>query len=67
MAIEQMKAKLPVKKEAKIVALTGMRSTIAERLSYSFRAAVHVTITTEVDVSELEQLREKVTVNNKGY
>jgi len=61
MVLEQRKAKVSVKKEAEIIPLTGMRKTIAERLSYSARTTVPVTITTEVDVSKLKQFREKLT------
>jgi pyruvate dehydrogenase E2 component (dihydrolipoamide acetyltransferase) len=41
------------------VPLTGIRKTVAERLSHSFRTAPHSVITMEVDMSNALKLREK--------
>ncbi len=41
------------------IPLTGIRKTVAERLSHSFRTVVPVTITMEVDMTEVQKLREK--------
>ncbi len=41
------------------IPLTGIRKTVAERLSHSFRTVVPVTITMEVDMAEVQKLREK--------
>jgi len=45
---------------AEVVTLTDMRKTIAERLSHSYREAVHVTMTMEVDMSEIRRLRQRL-------
>jgi len=44
---------------AEVVPLTGIRRTTAERLSQSYREAVHVTLTTEVDMTETVKLRQR--------
>jgi len=41
------------------VPLTGIRKTVAERLSHSFRTAPHSVVTMEVDMSNALKLREK--------
>lgn len=43
------------------VTLTGIRKTVAERLSYSFHTTVPVLLTTEFDFEALEELRKKLT------
>jgi len=43
-----------------VVPLTGIRKTIAERLSHSYREAVHVAMTTEVDMTETTRLRQRL-------
>jgi len=45
---------------AEVVPLTPTRRTIAERLSQSYRDAVHVTITMDVDMTEIQNLRERL-------
>lgn len=47
-------------KVAKAIPLTGTRRTVAERLSYSVRTAVPVTVTMEADMEELIKQRELV-------
>jgi len=51
---------IPVVGEYQAVKMTGMRRTIAERMSRSQQATAHVTLTTEVDVGEAAKLREQV-------
>jgi len=43
--------------EAMVVPLAGMRRTIAERMTASYREAPHITFTARVDVSGFEQVR----------
>ncbi len=45
---------------AGVVPLTGIRKTTTERLSRSYREAIHVTLATEVDMTELVKLRRRV-------
>jgi pyruvate dehydrogenase E2 component (dihydrolipoamide acetyltransferase) len=45
---------------AKLVPMSNMRRAIAERMSYSARTAPQVTVTAEVDMSEVVKLREKL-------
>ena len=45
---------------AEVVPLKGVRKTIAERLSHSYREAVHVAMTTEVDMTETARLRQRL-------
>lgn len=40
--------------------MSGVRAVIAERMSLSARTAAHVTLTTEVDATELVRLREQI-------
>jgi pyruvate dehydrogenase E2 component (dihydrolipoamide acetyltransferase) len=42
------------------VPLTGIRKTVAERLSHSFHTAVPAMLTTEVDFETLEETRKKI-------
>ena len=64
-AIEEAKA-VPVApptelvRIAEVVPLKGVRKTIAERLSHSYREAVHVAMTTEVDMTETARLRQRL-------
>jgi len=50
---------------AKSIPLSGIRRTVAERLSYSFRTAVPAIMTMDVDMENLIRLREnmKTTIN----
>lgn len=62
MVIEEAKvapilARIKITKE---IPLEGMRKVIAKRLSHSARTAVHVPITMEVDMTEMEKVREKL-------
>jgi len=62
-AIEVATAAVPSPPElmrAKLIPMSKMRKVIAERMSYSARTAPQVTVTTEVDMSELVKLREKL-------
>lgn len=62
-AIEEAKAAVPLPPEpmrAKLIPMSKMRKVIAERMSYSARTVPQVTVTTEVDMSELVKLREKL-------
>jgi pyruvate dehydrogenase E2 component (dihydrolipoamide acetyltransferase) len=43
--------------EVEIVPLTGMRRTIAERMTYSAQAAPHITLTVEADMTGAQALR----------
>jgi pyruvate dehydrogenase E2 component (dihydrolipoamide acetyltransferase) len=45
---------------AQVIPLTGMRKTTAERLSRSYREAVHVPMTIEVDMTETMNFRQKL-------
>jgi pyruvate dehydrogenase E2 component (dihydrolipoamide acetyltransferase) len=51
-AIEEIKMK------EEVIPVQGMRKTIINRLTLSARTALHVPITTEVDVTEMVKLRE---------
>lgn len=42
------------------IALAGTRKTIADRLSQSYRSAVHTTVMTEVDMSKTIELRQSL-------
>ncbi len=44
--------------EAQVIPLTGMRGTIARRMHQSLQSMAQVTLTTEADVTDLQQLRE---------
>lgn len=43
-----------------VIPLMGMRKTIADRLSRSYREAVHVAMTIEVDMTETAKLRQRL-------
>jgi len=45
---------------SEVIQLTGIRKTIADRLSRSYREAVHVSITIEVDMTEVTNLRQRL-------
>jgi len=45
------------------IPLTGIRKTVAERLSYSFHTVVPVILTTDVDFEALEEVRRKMGTN----
>ena len=45
---------------SEVVPLTGLRKTIADRMSMSVSTMAQVTLTTEVDVTELQKLRESL-------
>jgi len=51
---------------AKSIPLSGIRRTVAERLSYSFRTTVPVIITMNVDMENLIHLRETMKAENKN-
>jgi len=55
--IEERMRLAPKVKE--VIPLTGVRKTVAERVSLSFRTAPHSTITMEVDMTAAAKLREK--------
>jgi pyruvate dehydrogenase E2 component (dihydrolipoamide acetyltransferase) len=59
--LEEEKALAPRVRE--VVPLTGIRKTTAERVSLSARTAPHSTITMEVDLSNVVELREKLQVS----
>ncbi len=44
--------------EAQVIPLTGMRGAIARRMHQSLQSMAQVTLTTEADVTDLQQLRE---------
>jgi pyruvate dehydrogenase E2 component (dihydrolipoamide acetyltransferase) len=46
--------------------LTGLRAIIAERLSQSWQQSPHVTLTIEVDATQLVSMRKVVNANNAG-
>lgn len=50
-----------------IIPLEGMRKVIAERMSYSAQTKPHVTLTTEVDMTETVNLRRQLNDNGGGY
>ena len=61
--IERLSIRPPLEelvKVAKVIPMTGMRKTISERLSQSYRTAVHVTITTDVDMTKIIELRQRM-------
>jgi len=43
-----------------VIPLVGIRKTTADRLSFSYRTAVHVTVTMVMDMSEMVKLRKKL-------
>lgn len=43
----------------RVIPMTGVRSVVAKRMSESAHTAAHVTLTTEVDATELVRLREQ--------
>ncbi len=45
---------------AEIVPMVGIRKTIAERMQASFQEAPHIALTVEVDVSQLEAVRQRM-------
>jgi len=45
------------RREAELVPLAGIRSTIANRMQASFQTAPHIALTVEVDLSQLESTR----------
>lgn len=47
-------------KDVKAIPLTGMRRTIAERMQTSAREAPHIVLTVEVDMSKVEELRQRL-------
>lgn len=47
-------------KVKQVIPLTPTRKTIAERLAYSYRTAVHASIGLEVDMTEILRLREEL-------
>ena len=51
---------------AEVLPLTGMRKTIAERLTHSYREAPHVVVTVEVDMTETKRLRQKLITEIEG-
>jgi len=51
--------------EAEVVPLQGMRRTIAERMSISYRTAPHITLTVRVDVSGLEEARARLNAKSQ--
>jgi pyruvate dehydrogenase E2 component (dihydrolipoamide acetyltransferase) len=55
--IEERMRLAPKVKE--VIPLTGVRKTVAERVSLSFRTAPHSTISMEVDMTAASKLREK--------
>lgn len=50
----------PVIERAKVIPMTTIRKTIAERMKQSHLTAVHVTITTEVNMTEAAKFRKKL-------
>jgi pyruvate dehydrogenase E2 component (dihydrolipoamide acetyltransferase) len=50
---------------AEVIPLQGMRRTIAERLSASYRTAPHITLTVRVDMSELEATRARLNARSQ--
>ncbi len=53
------------KAEAEVVPLQGMRRTIAERMSASYRTAPHITLTVRVDMSGLEEARARLNAKSQ--
>ncbi|UCD42638.1 MAG: 2-oxo acid dehydrogenase subunit E2 [Chloroflexota bacterium] len=53
----------PIAKEihaTEMVPLAGIRKTIAERMQASFQEAPHIALTVEVDISQLESVRQRM-------
>lgn len=57
MAIEKKRLMPRIKQ---VIPMTPIRKTIAERLAYSYKTAVHASVGMEVNVSEILKLREKL-------
>lgn len=54
-------------KSFKILPMTRIRKTIVERLSHSARTAVHVTMTTQVNMAEVMKFRDNPLNSNVSY
>jgi len=50
----------PELQHAKVIQISKMRKTIAERMSYSAKTAPQVTVTVEADMSQIVRLRERI-------
>jgi len=48
------------------IPLTGTRKTIADRLSQSYHSAVHTTVITEVDMTEIVKYRQRLSETKEG-
>jgi pyruvate dehydrogenase E2 component (dihydrolipoamide acetyltransferase) len=48
------------------IPLTGTRKTIADRLSQSYHSAVHTTVITEVDMTEIVKYRQRFSETKEG-
>src|SRR5207248_9762062 len=60
-AVRPAPSVLPASSSAgQVVSMTGMRGTIARRMHQSLQTSAQVTLSTEVDVSALVQLREEL-------
>lgn len=69
-AIEEKGAPPPISgsnqlEVSEVVVMTPTRKTIAERLAQSYREAVHVTITMDVDMTGTKQFRERLLAQTK--
>jgi pyruvate dehydrogenase E2 component (dihydrolipoamide acetyltransferase) len=62
-AVDQIKSSVPAKTISKVLPMTQMRKTIAERLSHSARTAAHVTIVIPVDATGLKGIAEQLQTN----
>lgn len=49
-----------VDRQAEIIPLSGIRQTIAERMQASFQEAPHIALTVDVDVTHLEEVRQRL-------
>lgn len=58
--VEDYAASLVPAAEEKVIPLEGMRRTIAERMSRSYRTAPHITFTIRVDMSALLTVRQQM-------
>ncbi len=65
LAAQKTEPSLPFK-VLNTVQLTGQRKAIADRMLTSLQAKAQITITTEVDMTEVKKLRERVNEQNKN-
>lgn len=57
---------MPADSAEKVIPLAGMRRTIAERMTQSYQSTPHITLTSRVDMSRLEEIRARLNAWAQG-